>query len=55
MPVSKKPKTPTEWLLVTDKTSKVLKSSLDRYELVRLANVIRRAGGEVTIFRSTNL
>ena len=44
-----------EWLLVTDRDSKILKSSPDRYELVRLANTIRRAGGEVTIFRSTKL
>jgi hypothetical protein len=51
----KPPKVPTEWILVSDRTSKVLKSSLDRYELVRLANVIRKAGGEVTIFKGTNL
>lgn len=43
----------TEYLLVTDKTSKVLKSSLDRFEIIRLANVIRKGGGEVTIFKST--
>jgi hypothetical protein len=42
-----------EYLLVTDKDSKILKSSHDRYELIRLANVIRKGGGEVTIFKST--
>ncbi len=50
----KKPKTPTEYLLVTDRDSKVLKSSTDWYEVVKLANLIRRGGGEVTIFKSTN-
>jgi hypothetical protein len=48
-------KAPKEWLLVTDKDSVVLKSSSDRYELVKLANVIRKGGGEVTIFKSTKL
>jgi hypothetical protein len=46
-------KTSTEYLLVTDKDSKILKSSLDRFELIRLANIIRKGGGEVTIFKST--
>lgn len=43
---------PREYLLVTDKDSKILKSSLDYLELLRLANTIRRSGGEVTIFKS---
>jgi hypothetical protein len=42
-----------EYLLVTDKTSKILKSTTDWYEIVKQANFIRRAGGEVTIFKST--
>ena len=43
----------TEYILVTDKTSKILKSTTDWYEVVKQANFIRRAGGEVTIFKST--
>ena len=54
MPKKMKIKMPVEYLLVSDKDSKVLKSSLDWYEVVKLANLIRRGGGEVTIFKSTN-
>lgn len=43
---------PIEYLLVSDKDSKVLKSSTDYNEILKLANLIRRADGEVTIFRS---
>lgn len=48
-----KPNLPTEYLLVSDQTSKVLKSSENWYEIVKLANLIRRGGGEVTVFKST--
>jgi len=51
----KAPKLPTEYLLVTDRDSKILKSSENRFELVKLANTIRKAGGEVTIFKATKL
>ena len=44
-----------EWILVSDVNSKVLKSNENRYEIVKLANTIRAAGGEVTVFRSTRL
>lgn len=44
-----------EYLLVTDKTSEVLMTSPDRHEVQKLANKIRRAGGEVTIFKALNL
>jgi len=43
---------PVEYLLVSDKDSKVLKSSTDYNEILKLANLIRKADGEVTIFRS---
>ena len=43
----------TEYLVVTDKDSKILLSTLDYYEAVKMANLMRRAGGEVTIFKST--
>lgn len=43
---------PREYLVVSDKNSKVLKSTQNYYEAVRLANIIRRGGGEVTIFRA---
>ena len=42
-----------EYLVVTDKTSKILKSTLNYNEAKRLANLIRRGGGEVTIFKAT--
>lgn len=45
----------TEYILVSDKDSKVLKSSPDRFLIIRLANMIRKAGGQVTIFKSTNM
>lgn len=44
---------PPEYLVVTDKTSKILLSTRDWNEALRLANLIRRGGGEVTIFKST--
>ena len=44
-----------EWILVSDVNSKVLKSNENRYEIVKLANTIRSAGGQVTVFRSTKL
>lgn len=46
----------TEYIIVADRTSKVLKSYSGPgawYEAVRYANEMRRAGGEVTIFKST--
>lgn len=46
---------PTEYLLVADRSSKLLQSSTDRFEIIRLANVIRRGGGEVTVFKSTRM
>lgn len=48
-------KLPTEYIVVTDRDSKVILSTQDHYEAVRLANKIRAAGGEVTIFKSTKL
>lgn len=45
----------TEYLLVTDRDSKLIKSSFDRFELIKLANIIRKGGGEVTIFKATRL
>lgn len=43
---------PPEYLVVADKNSKILLSTLDYYEAVKLQNLIRRGGGEVTLFRS---
>lgn len=45
----------TEYLLIADVTSKIIKSSENRYELIKLANVIRKSGGYVTIFKSTSM
>ncbi len=41
-----------EYILVADKTSLVLKSTTDYKEIVTLAAFVRKAGGEVTIFRA---
>lgn len=49
------PVKPIEYILVTDRHSKILLSSFDRFELIRLANKIRKAGGSVTIFKATKL
>lgn len=54
LPPLPKTKAATEYLLVSDHDSKVLKAGPNYYELVRLANLIRRGGGSVTIFKSTN-
>lgn len=43
----------TEYMLVADLTSKIIKSSTDYIEVKKMANLIRRGGGQVTIFRST--
>lgn len=48
-----KPSFPNVYLVVTDKDSKILKSTSDFYEAVRIANLIRSGGGEVTIFKAT--
>lgn len=50
--LSSDPTEPTEYLVVADKTSKVILSTTDYRETVRLANLIRSAGGEVTVFKS---
>lgn len=42
-----------EYIVVTDNTSKVLLSTRDWYEAVRLAKRCRASGGSVTIFKST--
>lgn len=51
-PVRQKP--PVEYIVVADKTSKVLLSTPRWSDAVKTANLMRRAGGEVTIFKSTN-
>lgn len=44
---------PKEYIVVADRTSKVLLSTPDYNSAVKYANMMRRAGGEVTIFRAT--
>lgn len=44
-----------EYLVVTDRDSKILKSTADRYEAIRIANMIRKGGGEVTVFKNTRM
>ncbi len=41
-----------EYLLVSDRTSEVLKSGSDYMSVRKLAGIVRRAGGEVTIFKA---
>jgi hypothetical protein len=43
----------TEYIVVSDTNSKVLLSTANWYEAVKLAHKIRNAGGQCTIFRST--
>lgn len=52
-PPDQRPRREYEYLVVTDKTSKILKSTTKYNEAVKLANLIRRGGGEVTIFKAT--
>lgn len=42
-----------EYIVVSDKNSKVLLSTENWYEAVKLANRIRHAGGGCTIFKAT--
>ncbi len=44
---------PAEWLLVGDKDSIVIKASMDATEIIELAKLIRKADGQVTVFKST--
>ncbi|MBK7804325.1 MAG: hypothetical protein IPJ55_17020 [Chloracidobacterium sp.] len=46
-------KSAKEYILVSDLTSKVLKSSENYQEIKNLATLIRKGGGQVTIFKST--
>ncbi len=50
--LSSDPTTPTEYLVVSDTNSKVVLSTQEYREAVRLANLIRSAGGQVTVFKS---
>jgi hypothetical protein len=52
-PAKKAGATPREYIVVADRTSRVLLSVESYVTAVRYAGVIRRGGGEVTIFRST--
>lgn len=45
----------TEYVVISDKNSKVLLSSTDRYACMIFANKVRAAGGAVTVFKSTKL
>lgn len=53
MSTTKNPTKSTEYLVVADKTNKALVRTTTYPEAVRFANLIRRGGGEVTIFKST--
>jgi len=44
-----------EYIVVSDTKSEVIHSTTDRFEAEKLANKIRSAGGQVTVFRSTKL
>ena len=51
VPPTKEPE-PTEYILVTDRDSKIVKAG-SYIELKALAGLIRKSGGEVTIFKAT--
>ncbi len=42
-----------EYIVVADRTSEILLPTSDWYEAVKFANLCRRSGGEVTIFKAT--
>lgn len=44
-----------EYLLVSDTNSRILKPGYDRFEMIKLANIVRKSGGQVTIFKSTRM
>lgn len=44
-----------EYLLVSDTKSEVLKSSTDLNDLRKVAGMIRKAGGQVTVFKAMNI
>lgn len=50
--LSSDPTEPTEYLVVSDTNSKVILSTLEYREAVKMANLIRSAGGDVTVFKS---
>lgn len=55
-PSTDPPESESEYILVSDKTSEVLLSALgwkNASELRKTASIIRKAGGEVTIFKAT--
>ena len=46
-------KTVTEYILVADRTSKVVYSSTSLAQIKSYALFVRKGGGEVTVFKST--
>ncbi len=53
MSKQRKPSSPTEYLIVADKTSKIVLSTTDFAEVRKEVSFIRKAGGEVTVFKAT--
>lgn len=47
-----KPEGEVEYIVVTDKTSNVVKSTTNYLEALRFASQVRKCDGEVTIFKS---
>jgi hypothetical protein len=44
-----------EYIVVSDKDGVIVTSTEDREQAKKMAKIIRKAGGEVTIFRSLTL
>lgn len=47
-----KPKNENDYILVGDKNSQVLATETDYVAIKKLATIIRKGGGEVTIFKA---
>lgn len=43
----------TEYLVVSDKNSKIVLSTTDFAQIRQTVSLVRKAGGEVTVFKST--
>lgn len=49
---TEKPKNENDYILVGDKNSRVLAAETDYVAIKKLASLIRKGGGEVTIFKA---
>lgn len=50
--LSTDPTVPTHYLIISDVENKIIMQTTDYKDAVRMANLIRSAGGQVTLFKS---